>query len=246
MKNGSNWLAAHRFHFLNKMIKVQLHTHIKGNKEDPQVQYSLRQLIDKAKQKGFDALAVTSHNQFFYDKKDEDYANKLGITILWGIEKNIEGKHTLIINCDKRSEKVDDFKKLEDYRKTHPECLVIAPHPYFLLKDCHEDNIIKHERLFDAYEYSFFYTKIVNLNNKMMKAAKRFKKPVVGTSDVHYLEDIDLTYALVDSRNEKKDIIEAIKKGRVKLSTKPLSIANVIFRIIRIIYVGIKYDFRKA
>ena len=217
------------------MLKAQLHSHIKNDLEDYHIKYSVYDLIDKAYEKKFEVLAITCHNKFFYDNKAKRYASNKGIILLFGIEKNIECKHTLIINCNKNVEKVHNFKDLEKYKKENPYCLVIAPHPFFKDNSCLKNKIVEFESVFDAFEYSFFYTKKINMNNEMIKISNKLNKPVIGTSDVHYLKDIDLTYTLIDSKKDTNSIISAIKKGKVTLVSRPLKFSNLMFRIGRMI-----------
>ena len=213
------------------MLKAELHAHVKGDPED-NIQYSVYELIDNAKEKGFQVLAVTCHNLLFEDIKAVSYAKKKGILLMLGIEKEIEGKHILIYNISKEINKVDTISKLKEFKKRNKDILIIAPHPFFYLSECLGKKILSHIDLFDAWEYSYFYTLWFNPNKKLVRLSKKYKKPLIGSSDVHNLEFLGQTYTLIDSKLEKKEIIKAIKKGKTKIVTKPLSSKIFIRRIL--------------
>lgn len=227
------------------MLKAQLHTHIKEDKEDFHVNYSIFELIDSAKKNKIDVLGITCHDMFFYDKKAFDYAKKKGIILIFGIEKTIENKHVLILNTSKKAEKISDFKELIEFKRDNPNILIIAPHPYHHDSTCLKDDIIRYKHVFDAFEYSFFYTKQFNPNKKTEKIAKELNKPLIATSDVHYLEDMNLSYTMIDSKKTSLDIIKAIKNGRIQITINPLNIFNLIFRVIRIMHNAVLESFKK-
>lgn len=216
------------------MLKADLHIHVKGDPKDPWLDYDIYDLINDAKKKNFNVLGITNHNKLFTDKKAIIYASKLGILLIPGIEKNIEGKHVLIYNCNKYIEKIHSFKQLNDFKKKNPKILIIAPHPYFFSKICLKDKIIKYLDLFDAWEFSFFHTNFFNPNAKLKRIQKKYKKSLIGNSDVHNLTDLGLTYSLINSNQDAKSIILAIKKGNLEIVSKKLNInqfLSIIFRM---------------
>jgi hypothetical protein len=104
------------------------------------------------------------------------------------------------------------------------------------LSFCLKEKILEYLDLFDEWEHSFFYTSLFNPNKKLLKHAKKLKKPVVGNSDIHYLDDLGLTYTLIDSKKDEALVFDAITKGKTKVVTKPLSFFNFVFRIVRLLY----------
>ena len=79
------------------VLKVDLHLH---TAEDP-VDYILHdahQLIDRAAELGFDALAITLHDRQLADPSVFAYARERRIILLPGIERSIEGRHVVLIN----------------------------------------------------------------------------------------------------------------------------------------------------
>lgn len=209
-------------------FKACLHLHIN---EDPieNIGYSAYQAIDKAFEHGFLVIAFTCHNKFIDNKKYQQYANQKGILLLSGIEATIEGKHVLIYNCTQEVESISTFNQLRQYKKKYPEILIIAAHPYHLTKECLSLKLIEHIDLFDAIEFSFFYHKLFNPNKKAIKTGKTYKKPIIATADIHFLEFFNVCYTTVEATKlEAKNIIEAIKKNRVDITSKSFSILELI------------------
>ncbi len=199
----------------SQKLKCQFHCHSSLDPVD-RIAYSPYQAIDKAAELNYDVLSFTHHQQFIFDEKWRDYAKEKDILLIPGVEFEIQKKHILCINVDQEIEKVDSFKKLKEYRKSHPNCLIIAAHPYFpgksTLKNLLEENI----ELFDAIENSFCYTKHIDYNKKAKEVAKKHNKTYLGTADCHILECLDIGYTEVEAEKNIKSIFEAIKKGKVK------------------------------
>jgi hypothetical protein len=83
--------------------------------------------------------------------------------------------------------------------------------------------LIQYQDCFDAIEYSHFYTREMNFNQKAVEAARAQDKPLVGTSDVHFLRQLGKTYSYVKVEEKSvKSVVTAIKAGQVDLVTVPL------------------------
>ena len=193
------------------MIKIDLHTH---SKEDPldKMNYSIYDLIDKAVEMKFDAIAITHHNTYFskhkeYYEKTKEYAKQKDLIIIPGIETTIENKHVLIYNSKRDIEKIKTFSELREYKKQNPNILIIAPHPFHHTSFCLKNKLIENIDLFDAIELSSFYSKTIKLNEKAISIAKQFNKPLVGNGDIHLLKTMGKTYTLVDSNKNIQSII---------------------------------------
>ncbi len=216
-------------------LKCQFHTHAQGDRLD-YISHTPEKLVDEAKKLGYNVLSITSHRTVIFTKELESYAKKKGILLIPGIEFEINGKHILGINIDKKIEKIKTFKELEKYKSTHPNCLIIAPHPFFPGKITLKKELIENVELFDAIEYSFCYTSTKNYNNKAVALAKQKNLPMIATADCHDLKNLDISYSLIKSQKNTDKIIQTIKKSsfhdkRIKLITKPISY----FRIIKMI-----------
>lgn len=212
------------------MLKAQLHIHTKEDPEDRKlIAYNAKEAIDHAAEKGFDVIAFTCHNKVIHNKDLEKYALSKGILLIPGVERTVERKHVLIYNItEKESQQITSFKrlnelKLEKQRKNKP-FLVAAAHPFHFGFSCLGNRVVKYLDLFDAWEYSFFYHKKLDPNKKTMRLAEKYRKPMVGSSDVHMLNFLEETYSLINSEKKIDSILKAIKEGKVVIKTRPLSL----------------------
>jgi len=195
-------------------LKANLHFH---SSDDPQdcIEYTFFEGIDEAARGNFEVLALTCHD-FFVDKNEyREYAAKKNILFIPGIEKTIQKKHVVILNASKEAENIKNFEDLAVYKKNNPHCFIMAPHPYFhggsSLKKSLENNI----NLFDAIEFSWFYSKMFNCNKRAESIAKKYNLPLIATSDTHILPFINLSYSLIEAEEKNiAAIFEAIRKKR--------------------------------
>ncbi len=203
-------------------FKANLHFHTKDDIEDKAdsvtvADYDLIQGLDKAKELGFNVLAVTCHNFVTNDEKYYDYAENLGINLIPGIEKTVENKHVVILNADKSAEKMGNFSDLKNYKTRHPESFIMAPHPFFDGGYSLGSKLKEHVELFDAVEYSWFHFKFLNLNNKAVAFAKKHGLPVIATSDTHDLKKLDMSYCFIDAKdNSFESLVEAVNAGKIR------------------------------
>ncbi|MBU1854126.1 MAG: PHP domain-containing protein [Nanoarchaeota archaeon] len=212
------------------MLKSDLHLH-SGEDKQHRLKYSAKELIAYAAKKGFEVLSLTLHNELFFNKELESYARKKGVLLIPGIELQIENKEVLIYNVT--TEEITKLKTFEDLRKLrikNNQLLVVAPHPFFKRGNCFGEKLIENIELFDAIEYSHFYLSFFNLNKKAVKIAKKYSLPLVGSSDTHHLIQLETTYSMIDSKKNIKAVIQAIKKNKVELKTKPVSLKYFIWR----------------
>jgi len=219
------------------MLKCQFHTHVKGDTCD-NVKHTAKELIKKAAALSYDVLAITTHNKIIFNKQLRKYAEKKGILLMPGTEFEIDKKHILCLNAHSDILKVKNFKDLKNYRKKHPESLIIAPHPFFPGKVTLKKSLIDNIDLFDAIEISFCYTKQKNFNKKAIALAKRWKKPLIATSDCHVLDYLDISYCFINSKKDISSIFKAIKQNRIKNHTKPLSWWKIGTILLRMFLVG--------
>lgn len=211
------------------MLKADLHLHAEEDKHH-KIKYDSKELIDYAAKKGFEVLALTFHRDVYYNEYLKEYAKNKNILLIPGVEKLIEGKEVLIYNISRTES--DKLKTFDDIRnlKEKKDILVIAPHPYFKIWNCLGKKLVENIDLFDAIEYSHFYLPFFNLNKKAVEVAKKFSKPLIGTSDAHNLFQIGMTYSLVDSEKNIESFFKAIKNGKTELKTKPVSLKYFIWR----------------
>ena len=192
-------------------------------------------LIDRAADLGFDALAITLHDSQFVDPGVTAYARERGITLIPGIERTIQRRHVLLLNFPAAA--VESVRTMTDLRalKIRYGGLVIAPHPYFPGLTCLRSLLDEHAELFDAVEWSYFWTHGVNFNARAARWARAHGKPVVGNSDLHDLQQLGRTYSLIDAPADPAAICDAIRAGRVTVQTAPVpptELAQVLTRMV--------------
>jgi predicted metal-dependent phosphoesterase TrpH len=203
------------------MLKVDLHTHTADDPAD-QICYQTQELIDRAAELGFDALAITLHDRQLDPGPLRSYAASRGMVLIPGIERTIEGRHVLLLNYSKATESIGSFEALARLRERE-RGLVIAPHPFFPALSALRGALRRHAGLFDAVEWNGMFTRLLNFNAPAERWARRHGKPMVGNGDVHRLEQLGKTYSLVDADPNPAAICDAIAAGRVRFVATPHS-----------------------
>jgi predicted metal-dependent phosphoesterase TrpH len=217
------------------MLKADLHIH---TKEDPldYIHHTAEDIIDHAAKSGFDVLSITLHEKFLFSEDLKKYAEARNILLIPGVEANIDDCHVVVLNAKAEAESLSSFQDLSRYRHAHPDSFILAPHPFYPKGKCLRDKLIEHIQLFDAVDYCHFYFRGVNIfNKKALAVAKKYDKPVIGTSDCHLLFQFNHTYSLIDSEKNVDSVIEALRQNRVELVTEPIPV-----------YHGIKFFMTKT
>jgi predicted metal-dependent phosphoesterase TrpH len=203
------------------MLKVELHTHTADDPCDA-IPHTAEELIDRAAELGYGALAITLHERQLELGRLRPYAAERGVVLIRGIEQAIEGRHVLLLNFRTGAGEVRTFDDLARLRRREPG-LVVAPHPFFPTSSCLRDLLDRHRDLVDAVEYNAMFTRTLNFNDAAERWAKRHGKPLVGNADVHRLHQLGTTYSLVDADPDPDAICAAIAAGRVRAVSQPLS-----------------------
>lgn len=218
------------------MLKADLHLHTNEDPKHPELTYTAKQLINRAAEMGYEVLALTYHNNVADISKLSSYAKKKGILLLSGVERDIEEKHVLIYNLTKaESQAINSFEDLARLKQKNKEVFVIAPHPFHFTSCCLGKMFELHFSLFDAAEFSWFYTKIINPNRKLLLFISKHPLPIIGNSDLHRLEVLGSTYTLIDAPKDKQGVFAAIKAGKVKVVSKPVPLPRFIKIAVKII-----------
>jgi len=204
------------------VLKIDLHLH---TTEDPVdvIGHDADALLERAAGLGYRALAITLHDYQLSDSRVFDHARDCGITLVPGVERTIEGKHVLLLNFpNAATESVRTFADVEALRK-RSNGLVIAPHPFFPDTTCLGSKMDRHAHLFDAVEWSYFWTTGLNFNARAAEWAARHGKPIVANSDLHDLRQLGRTYSLVFAEPDPDAICDAIREGQISVQTSPAS-----------------------
>jgi predicted metal-dependent phosphoesterase TrpH len=206
------------------VLKVELHAH---TDEDPadRITHSTRDLIDRAADLEYDALAVTLHDRYFDPAPHAAHARLRGILLLSGIERTIQGKHVLLINFPAEVARVDTFADVRAL-KARTNGLVVAPHPFYPVPSALRNGLDREVSLVDAVEVNAMFTAAIDFNAAAVAWALANRKPLVGNTDLHLLEQMGTTYSLVDADRDADAICRAIRAGRVDVRREALSIVR--------------------
>ena len=202
-----------------KALKADFHLHTREDPWDP-ILHDARKLIDRARAKGFEVLAITNHESITHSDELHDYAKERGILLLPGMEATIEGRHVLIINPVEAPGAIGTFadvKRCKDHGS-----LIIAPHPYCPSSRSLQSHLDQYIEAFDTIEFSHFYNRKIDFNPRALEKAKQYGLPLVGTSDAHMLWQLGTTYSLVQAEKDAEAVISAVKRGHISVVTRPL------------------------
>lgn len=202
-------------------LKANLHFHTQDDPQDV-VDYSFQEGMDAASRLGFEVLALTCHHKFIDSPTYSAYAAERNVLLIPGVERDIEHRHVVILNADEEIEKVETFAELAAYKKNHPAAFVLAPHPYFGTPYCLGRKLEEHIGIFDAIEYSWFYSKGINRNLKAEALAKKQNLPYLAASDTHELRTLDKSYALIETGEKTAAaVLTAIKNKNFENFSAP-------------------------
>lgn len=208
------------------VLKVELHAHTADDPVDA-IPHTTTQLIERAAELGYHALALTLHDRQLDVSRFASFAAERGVTLIPGIERTIQGKHVLLLNFRRGAEDVKTFEDLARLKQREPG-LVVAPHPYFPGSTCLRGLLDRHRALFDAVEYNGMFTSTLNFNIPAVRWAHINGRPMVGCGDVHRLRQLGTTYSLVDAEPDADEICAAIRAGKVQVEAAPRSWASAI------------------
>jgi len=221
------------------MLKVELHAHT-GDDPVDLIPYSTLDLVDRAADLGYGALAITLHERQLDLAPFRGHARERGIVLIPGVERTICGKHVLLLNFPAAAERVQSFEELAALKTRWPG-LVIAPHPFYPSPNCLGRLLTHHAAIFDAVEFNHYYTRQVNVFNEMaVRWARAHGRPIVANTDVHRVEQLGPTYTLVDAEPDAHAICDAIRAGRVAIHTEPISNRAALTYIARISVGGLR------
>lgn len=206
------------------MLKVELHAHTIDDPLDD-IPHSTPELIDRAAQLGYQAVAITLHDRQLDVRPFASYAAERGVTLIPGIERTIEGRHVLLLNFSSATESVQSFDDVARL-KSRERGIVVAPHAFYPIRAALRSKLDRYAHLFDAVEYNAMFTSLLNFNAPAARWARAHVKPMVGNGDIHRLRQLGTTYSLVDAQPDPDAICEAIREFRVDVHAQPLSMVT--------------------
>ncbi len=207
------------------MLKADFHSHTSDDPVD-EIAHSAEQLINSVAQRGFQVLAITCHTALVYDDYLVEYAQRKDITLIPGLEADIDNRHVLILNPHPDHLTASSFGELRRIGKM--DAVFIAPHPYYPGGTSLMEKLEQNIDMFDAVEYSNFYLPGLNFfNRRAERTARRYGLPMVGSSDIHVMPYEDSTYTWIDAEPSLDSILDAIRSRRVRAETRPRPVKHV-------------------
>ena len=208
-------------HTMSGWLKADFHLHTREDPNDGRrmVVHSPHELIRSAADRGFQVLSITNHNQLLYTGELAEYAERLGVLLIPGVEATLSGRHVLLYNfMDYRP----SWNSAEDVRRSKgPLQLVIAPHPFYPVSEALRELFFEWIDLFDAVELSSLSMRGLDFNRKAAREARRRGLPLVGNSDTHFLYQLGRTYTMVRAERDVGSVLEAIRSGDVRAVSRP-------------------------
>jgi predicted metal-dependent phosphoesterase TrpH len=206
-------------------LKVELHTHTADDPVDL-IPHSTSALIDRAAALGYDAVAITLHDRQLDLEPWRRRALERGVVLIPGVERTIEGRHVLLLDFPPAAERVESFEALRALKRRFGG-LVIAPHPFYPGRSCLGRDMDRYQELFDAVEWTWFYTAGTrHFNDRASEWARAQRRPLVANADVHRLAQLGTTYTLVEAERDAHAICDSIRAGRVTLVTRPITVLD--------------------
>ncbi|MEO7167325.1 MAG: PHP domain-containing protein [Spartobacteria bacterium] len=169
-------------------IKLDLHIHTLDDPKD-HLDYSAHQLLERARELGFAALAITLHDKVFDRPEVFADAAAMGILLIQAAEMRLEGADVVVLNAQPNDiENLRTFDDLRQLRARRGDSLFcFAPHPFFVLGASIGERLLAEIDCFDAIEICHFHKGWFDLNRRARRVAAAHRKPLLATSDAHRL-----------------------------------------------------------
>jgi predicted metal-dependent phosphoesterase TrpH len=212
-------------------IKVDLHIHTLDDPKDV-IDYSAHQLLERAKQLGFGALAITLHDTVFDRAEVFVDAAAMGILLIPAAEVRLQGADIILLNVS--AEEVAALKTFEDVRKLRVRrglsIFTFAPHPFYVLGGSIGERLLDEMDCFDAIEVCHFHKGLFDLNRRAVKVATQFGKPLIATSDCHQLHAFGRHYTSVLRPTEltSENVFVALRNGPRRVVSPSASFVDLV------------------
>jgi hypothetical protein len=196
--------------------------------------HTLFQHIDRAKEVGLDAIAVTWHRKICAVPEAFSYAHARGILLIPGMEADVDRRHVVVLNLaegDLPGEPT--WKQIRALRLRKPGVLVLAPHPFYPHPSCLGKVMDDHVDCIDAVEWCILHVHWlpgrVNPNLRAARWAHQNGKPVVACSDAHSLSAIGKNASVVEADELTPEALFAgIRAGRVSFHRHSLEFGPLV------------------
>ena len=212
-------------------IKLDLHIHTLDDPKDA-LDYTAHQRLERAHSLGFAVLAITLHDEVFYNAAVFADAARMGILLISAAEMRIEGADIVLLNVTRDDiatlRNFDDVRQLRARRGEN--IFTFAPHPFYKLGGSIGERLLREIDCFDAIEVCHFYRGVFNPNRRAIEVAREFSKPLVATSDAHQLHAFGDHYTMIPRPAElaPASVFAALRSGEVRLNSPPATFRDLV------------------
>lgn len=197
-------------------LRIDLHVHTHYSSD---AKITLKQIIEYARRKGLDGVAVTDHDTVLGARKLVKQKNSL---IIPGIEVSSLQGHILGLNITEPvPPRLDITETVEKIRRlggiaaiAHPSVVIKTGLGTKITSASHIDAV----EVINASAFPFFISTYLG-----RRLAHRLNLPQIAGTDAHYPEEIGSAYTLVYAESNRDDVTAAIKKGRTEPLGEPIS-----------------------
>jgi predicted metal-dependent phosphoesterase TrpH len=212
-------------------VKIDLHIHTLDDPKDV-IDYSAHQLLERAKSLGFGVLAITLHDAVFDRAEVFADAAAMGILLIPAAELRLEGADVIVLNVTAGEiANVKTFADLRALRARRGDSLfTIAPHPFYLFGGSIGRRLLEEIDCFDAIELCHFHKGLFNPNYSGAQVAKKFKKPLIATSDAHRLDAFGRHYTSLRRPADltATNVFAALRSEPLRLTSPSASMADLL------------------
>jgi predicted metal-dependent phosphoesterase TrpH len=211
-------------------IKVDLHIHTLDDPKDV-IDYSAHQLLERARELGFGVLAITLHDAVFDRQEVFADAAAMGILLIPAAEVRLQGADVIVLNVS--PDELAQLKDFDDLRKLRSRrgasVFTIAPHPFYVLGSSIGSRLLHEIDCFDAIEYCHFHNFLLNPNRRAVRVARKFRKPLIATSDAHRLHAFGSHYTTIPRPAQLtcENVFAALRNDPLRLTSPAASIVDL-------------------
>ena len=202
---------------------------------DRYLSHSIFEHIDRAKEVGLDAIAVTWHRKVCASPEAFAYARERGILLIPGMEAEVDRRHLVVLNLAEGDLPPEPtWNQVRAMRLRKPDVLVLAPHPFYPHPSCLGQSMEAHADCIDAVEWCYIHVgwlpHRVNPNLRAARWAHRHGKTLVATSDAHSLRAIGRNISTVEADElTAESLFAGIRAGRVSFHRASMPLAPLVY-----------------
>jgi predicted metal-dependent phosphoesterase TrpH len=216
--------------------RVELHSHCLGDPVDSYLTHTLYEHIDRAKEVGLDAIALTWHRKVCAVPEAFAYARERGVLLIPGMEAEVDHRHLVVLNLAEGDLPAEPtWNQVRALRMRKPEAFVLAPHPFYPHPSCLGKVMSSHADCIDAVEWCIIHVNWlpgrVNPNVRAARWAQQYGKPLVASSDAHTLSAIGKNASVVEADELTPEALFAgIRAGHVTFHRRALDFGPLVYQ----------------